>query len=247
MIHVYGKGVTRIKHAKTGEVYDISADELDWDAIGSNERQMGPETHYQAALEHPQLGLITWNIWEYPIGGENMQETDVGEHVLIENLDYGLQHGPDDEEWDEDDPVPLTERLAALPGQLDELDKALGQLRKNGSMMGHNQPPDDMRINLDEPDLAQAQDSIEDLKTELNHPDPAADADLVVVAKAESRLSAIAEKLKAWAKTAGKFIGGGVLAGMGKELWEDPVALYGKIQTIIATLSDWAQALLSML
>ena len=63
MIHVYSKGVTRIKHAKTGEIYDISVDELDWDAIGSDERQMGPETHYQAALEHPQLGLITWNIW----------------------------------------------------------------------------------------------------------------------------------------------------------------------------------------
>ncbi|WP_422346015.1 hypothetical protein [Parasphingorhabdus sp.] len=247
MIDVFSKGIARVKHAKTGRIYDISADELDWDAVGSDERNMGPETHYQALLEHPQLGLISWNIWEYPIGAENMQETDVGEHILIENLDYGLQHLPDDDEWEADDPVPLADRLNALPQQLEELEKAINQLRKSGSMIGHNQPPEEMRIDLDEHDLAEAQASIDEIKVELKRPNPAVEADLEVVKKAESRLSVIAEKLKGWAKTAGKFIGGGVLAGMGKELWEDPVALHSKLQAIINTLTDWSQSLGNLL
>jgi len=96
---VYCRGVVRIRHASTGEIFEIESDELDWDAVGGDERQMGPEIHYEAAIDHPELGDLTWGLWEYPVGIENHHVTDVGKHELIEDFDYGLEHGeaePDD-------------------------------------------------------------------------------------------------------------------------------------------------------
>jgi len=97
---VYCKGTVRIRHQMTGEIYEIKSDELDWDAVGGDERQMGPEIHYQAAVEHPVLGEITWDLWEYPVGIENHHETNAGPHEVIEDFDYGLEHcKPEADEW----------------------------------------------------------------------------------------------------------------------------------------------------
>jgi hypothetical protein len=97
---VYCRGVARIRHVSTAEIFEIESDELDWDAVGSDERQMGSEIHYEAAIEHPELGDLTWGLWEYPIGVENHQITDVGKHQVIEDFDYGLQHDePEFEDW----------------------------------------------------------------------------------------------------------------------------------------------------
>jgi len=48
---------------------------------------MGPETHYEAVLEHPELGELTWGIWEYSLGIENYSNTDIGDHEMVENLE----------------------------------------------------------------------------------------------------------------------------------------------------------------
>lgn len=96
-MEVYCSGVARIRHKVTGEVFEIESDELDWDAVGGDERQMGQEIHYEAVLDHPELGELTWGLWEYPVGIENYSDTDVGDHELLEDLSYGLKHGPD--EW----------------------------------------------------------------------------------------------------------------------------------------------------
>lgn len=99
-MEVYCSGAARIRHRVTGEIHEIESDELNWDAVGGDERQMGPETHYEAVLEHPELGELTWGIWEYPLGIENYSSTDVGDHEIVEDLDYGLKHEqPDTEEW----------------------------------------------------------------------------------------------------------------------------------------------------
>jgi hypothetical protein len=83
----------------TGEIYEIEASELDWDAYDGDERDMGPETFYAASVEHPELGTLTWEVVEYPAGAENMKETDTGPHTIIKNFDYGLgDAGPDDED-----------------------------------------------------------------------------------------------------------------------------------------------------
>ncbi|MEP2758942.1 MULTISPECIES: hypothetical protein [Alphaproteobacteria] len=102
MVHVHGKA--RIRHAETGEVYEITPDMIDFQSVGSEERSMGAETTYSAVVDHPQLGQLVWSIWEYPEGAENDRETDVGQHELLENVDFELGQGPFDEsEADEGD------------------------------------------------------------------------------------------------------------------------------------------------
>ncbi len=99
-MEVYCKGTARIRHKKTGEIYDIENDELDWDAVGGDERQMGSEIHYEAVIEHPDLGDLAWGLWEYPIGSEDYRETNAGPHEVIRDFDYGLERSePEPDEW----------------------------------------------------------------------------------------------------------------------------------------------------
>ena len=101
---VYVQGKARIRHAETAVIYEIDADQIDFEAVASDERGMGPETTYSAVVLHPQLGQLLWNLWEYPVGAENQRESDVGPHELLEDIDFGLQHEPpDDDENGEDD------------------------------------------------------------------------------------------------------------------------------------------------
>ena len=99
-MEIYCYGTARVRHAVTGEVYSISADELDWQDAGGDERPMGPAFHHEAMVEHPELGLMSWGVWEYPEGAENMTESNVGQHILVEDFDFGLQHEePEPENW----------------------------------------------------------------------------------------------------------------------------------------------------
>lgn len=99
-MEVYCRGIARIRHKDTGVLYDVESDELEWDQVGGDERQMGPELHYEAVLDHPQLGELTWGLWEYPIGIENDHDTDAGGHEVVEDFDYGLEHEePEPDEW----------------------------------------------------------------------------------------------------------------------------------------------------
>lgn len=87
----YAKGTAKIEHATTGVVYHIDAADLEWDVAGvDDERGMGSETHWMAQVEHPALGTLSWSVWEYPEGAENMTETDENGHKIIENFQYGL-------------------------------------------------------------------------------------------------------------------------------------------------------------
>lgn len=104
-MEIYCYGTARVRHAATGVVYSISADELDWQDAGGDERPMGPAFHYEAMVEHPELGLISWGVWEYPEGAENMTESNFGQHILVEDFDFGLQHEePEPENWLEYEP-----------------------------------------------------------------------------------------------------------------------------------------------
>lgn len=59
-MQIYCRGIAKIQHADTQLIYEIDADELDWQDSGSDERGMGPEYHYEAVIEHPELGIMTW-------------------------------------------------------------------------------------------------------------------------------------------------------------------------------------------
>lgn len=79
-------GVAQIRHAESGEVYRIEPGELIWDTDGGDEREMGQETTYVAEVEHPELGTLTWRLWEYPLGALNDRETDVGKHTVVSDF-----------------------------------------------------------------------------------------------------------------------------------------------------------------
>lgn len=99
-MQVYCQGTAKIRHAETGVVYEIDGNELDWDVVDSDERQMGSETHFEAMIEHPELGTVTWSLWEYPVGVENYKNTDAGHHTVVKDFDYGLEHEmPEPDDW----------------------------------------------------------------------------------------------------------------------------------------------------
>lgn len=111
---VYVNGTARIRHAESGEVYEIDADMLDFESVSGEERGMGPETAYSAVVEHPELGQLTWSIWEYPIGAENYRETDVGAHELLKNLEFGLENEPPDPDEDGEETIDDEDRQAQI-------------------------------------------------------------------------------------------------------------------------------------
>lgn len=99
-MEVYCNGIAQIQHAETGVIYTIESDELDWDQIGGDERDMGSELHYEAIVQHPELGLLTWGLWEYLIGLESHKGTDVGHHTVVQNFEFGLRHVmEEDDDW----------------------------------------------------------------------------------------------------------------------------------------------------
>lgn len=102
---VYVQGKARIRHAGTGKVYEFSADQIAFQEVGSYERQMGPEITHSAIVQHPELGQLVWDLTEYPHGVENLRETDVGPHELLENVDFGLELGQDEDGHDVEDDI----------------------------------------------------------------------------------------------------------------------------------------------
>jgi len=90
-------GTARIRHNATGVTYQIDAEELEWDAAGGAERQMGPETEYVAEMEHPELGTLSWHLWEYPAGVESFQNEELNGHELVENFKISLEPDQDGE------------------------------------------------------------------------------------------------------------------------------------------------------
>lgn len=65
-MNVYCRGFSRVRHGEDGDIYDIESDQLDRDAVGADERQMGLETGYKAVVEHPELGCLTCSLRGYP-------------------------------------------------------------------------------------------------------------------------------------------------------------------------------------
>ena len=93
---IYCKGSARIAHKVTGKQFEIFPDELDWEPIGGSEGGMGPEHLYAATVSHAELGELSWLLSEYPAGAEGFSQTDIGEHELLRDFDYGLEHEPED-------------------------------------------------------------------------------------------------------------------------------------------------------
>lgn len=93
-------GMAKLRSICTGEVFTVEGESLDWQLSGSEERGMGTENWYSAEVEFnandgTKVSCV-WNVWEYPIGMENMTRTDAGDGTEIDDdLSYGLDPDQD--------------------------------------------------------------------------------------------------------------------------------------------------------
>lgn len=53
-------------------------------------------------IDFPELGQLTWRLWELTLGAENNVETDVRGDKLIENIGMGIERVPDNDDLSED-------------------------------------------------------------------------------------------------------------------------------------------------
>ena len=73
---------------------DLANEELFWEVVETDEREMGVERLHEAVIEK-SVGdnnvtvLITLRVWEYPEGFFNMQEIEVEGGELEEECDLG--------------------------------------------------------------------------------------------------------------------------------------------------------------
>lgn len=114
-MHIETTGTARIRHKTTGDIFEIDADELDWDSVSGDEEQMGARTQWAADIEHDELGSLSWTVWEYPPGHQDHAERDVNGHVVIEDFNITLQHDPHPSDTDDDEDLSEAVEWADIP------------------------------------------------------------------------------------------------------------------------------------
>jgi hypothetical protein len=104
MMRISTTGTALIRHSETGELFEIEHDEIDWEVVGSEERDMGSDRLWGASTNRDQLGDIRWEMSEYPEGFLGELITELNGHELVQNFTVGIEHEPDfDGDLDEDD------------------------------------------------------------------------------------------------------------------------------------------------
>lgn len=103
-------GQATIRSKDDEQSYVIQARDIEWNQVGADERQMGQEVQYLGEIDHPALGILTWSVWEYPIGMFNHSDQDVNGHTLEANFTFDPQFEKD-EDWDD---IEAHEELANL-------------------------------------------------------------------------------------------------------------------------------------
>ena len=101
-MYIETTGIARIRHDETGVVYQINADELDWEVQSMHERDMGTETEWSAFLHHDDLGELSWTFTEYPPGFANEVSLDANGHEIIANVSLAINEIDDEDDEDFD-------------------------------------------------------------------------------------------------------------------------------------------------
>lgn len=89
-------GRAAIRHATTNELYYLAPDDLTWEIVEIDEKGMGRIVHHEATIEHGELGEISWDLWEYPSGVIENQDTHIEPHELVENFQFYFIDAPDE-------------------------------------------------------------------------------------------------------------------------------------------------------
>jgi hypothetical protein len=80
----------------------INGDDLDWEPVSSSEEGMGPNTLWNATWEDEDLGSISWEMSEYPVGIFSNTTVDTNGHELLDDVLVEVEH---ESEPDEDEVV----------------------------------------------------------------------------------------------------------------------------------------------
>jgi hypothetical protein len=254
-MHITTNGTAKIRDRKSGQIYEIEADELSWDTVRGEERGMGLEITWQADISHPALGDLVWKLWEYPAGIENYQDQELNGHELVENFDISLRHDAD--EPDEfDDPFDVASRALAagqepifgsVQEQLErqEVLDALTQIDIGSTAtiaehggVGHNNPPSGECFTHDE--LCEMRELVGAIRAELHKPQP--DALKVIEAASKMRrigqwvLARVTKGADAFADTVGKAGGAAFVASV---VLPDPTILWTQILQTVTKIGAW--------
>lgn len=97
---IKAEGRALISRRTDGTLYEIDADDLEWEVIGSGQRSMGPEVLHRASIDHPELGEISWTISEYPAEVVNHVTPEISTNLLLEELVFWYEHEPDAEYYE---------------------------------------------------------------------------------------------------------------------------------------------------
>jgi len=180
-----------------------------------------------------------------------MTETEIGPHTLLEGIDYGLRHEPDDDELPEEEEPNLPFLLSQLPAQIDTLDHILAQFADLQPRIGHNQPPEEHRLVLTDLKIGEIRNSLNDLRAQAAKPEAITNADPETIRLAQTRLSKLSSTLATWGKMATGALALGIIGGLGKgggdQIWQQTPMLHHLVDAIQDTLAMWVHALMALL
>lgn len=180
-----------------------------------------------------------------------MTETESGSHTLLEDIDYGLRHEPDDDEPPEEPEPDLPLLLGRLPAQLAALDQVLAHFAEFRPGIGHNRPPEEHRLSLTDLEILDLRTSLSEVRTQAEQRDAITNADSATLMLARSRLSKLSSTLATWSKLAAGALTLGVIGGVGKgageQIWQQTPALQHLVDAILYTLAVWIDALMKLL
>lgn len=265
-MHISTTGVARIKHKTDGRIYLVESQELEWDAVGGSERQMGQETEWQAEVEHPALGYLVWKLWEYPAGAENYQDQELNGHELVENFAIHLEHDPEEPDEGEDAFEIASRALAA--GHAPTFGSVQENLRRQGVLdalarlenlvpaisvkhggVGHNDPPSADRFTDDE--LREMRELMRIMRSELQRPQP--EAPKVVEAAGALRrigqwtVARITKGADAFADTFGKAAAVAAVPLLAATLSTDQAAIWSSIGQVLSKIGTWLLTAMGMM
>jgi hypothetical protein len=225
---------------------------VEW--FGDNFEDPAQETPYESA----EGGYIY--IWGGPYDArEEIGEAflDADEDEIEEAIDQiqadgtfdwapnGNRIQPDD--YDEPDRPPLVEQLADLAGQLARIEEHVAALRalrweRDPPVgIGHNRAP--FEIDEDEPDFDELQESVEDVRAELEKPAPQDNADREKLDRAQSRFSRFRRWVnKQLSDAVAKYLIGAGATALVTYLHANGPFLVETLEKVVGTLIDWAFA-----
>lgn len=89
-------GTATVKQTKTGEIYEIEGEQLNFKRVNIGKRSMGAQTMYYGVLAHPQIGEITW-LFKYPADAKSNHLLETPYELIKNNLHFDFSGSEEDE------------------------------------------------------------------------------------------------------------------------------------------------------